>query len=330
LELRAYQNQRHVGFWLRAAGRKIATWWQFYCGTVLSVPLFLPPLLRKGNVRIGQSVVLVGLLTLVLIPSDYPNAWRFVVDILAPIEIWVLWSAFNDKWSRLAIATCTFVMSVLLFAKWAFPHYFAPCACLVLYLQVAGLKRLWEWDPRAEASAQTLSRSERRRKAREGKNEFNPAPWVKSVVYIVPAACFLSLILRIEGRINGWKEDPHGPDRQALLMDDWSLRRAEMEKWLEDQPEPQLVFIRYSPRHNVNFEWVYNHPDIMRSRVIWARDLGAEHNKLLLDLLKDRTVWLIEADQHHPQLVPYEGVTGRPLAPPDEPRDPASSPEQSE
>jgi hypothetical protein len=46
----------------------------------------------------------------------------------------------------------------------------------------------------------------------------------------------------------------------------------------------------------------------MHSHVIWARDLGTEHNKLLLSLLPERTVWLLEADAREPQLVPYEGA----------------------
>ncbi len=73
----------------------------------------------------------------------------------------------------------------------------------------------------------------------------------------------------------------------------------------EAAPTPQLVYVRYSPRHNVNYEWVYNHADIIHSHVIWARDLGAEHNRLLLQQLPDRTVWLLEADRREPQLVPY-------------------------
>ena len=74
---------------------------------------------------------------------------------------------------------------------------------------------------------------------------------------------------------------------------------------MEQQPNPQLVLVRYSRWHNVNSEWVYNHPDIMHSQVIWARDLGVDHNKLLLNLLPDRTAWLLDADVREPQLVPY-------------------------
>jgi hypothetical protein len=103
--------------------------------------------------------------------------------------------------------------------------------------------------------------------------------------------------------------------RLKLLMEDWSLDRANIEKWLEQQPNPQLVFVRYWQNHNINFEWVYNHPDIMHSHLMWARDLGTEHNKLLLNLVPDRTVWLVEADRHHPQLVPYSEANNSTDAP---------------
>src|SRR5205085_12477374 len=104
---------------------------------------------------------------------------------------------------------------------------------------------------------------------------------------------------------------------------DWATHRAELDHGLEQQSAPQLVFVRYSRSHNVNNEWVYNHPDIMHSHVIWARDLGAEHNKLLLNLLHDRTAWLLEADDREPQLIPYAEAENKTPSP--TPRVPASS-----
>jgi hypothetical protein len=139
----------------------------------------------------------------------------------------------------------------------------------------------------------------------------------------------ISLVLRVEARLNGWPVDPHGPDRGTLLLDDWAVRRAELDKWMEQQPKPQLVFVRYTRWHNVNDEWVYNHADIMHSHVIWARDLGADHNKLLLNLLPDRTAWLLDADVATPQLVPYEEGINTP--PPSSPYGRArTGPEQDE
>ena len=89
------------------------------------------------------------------------------------------------------------------------------------------------------------------------------------------------------------------------MLNDWATHRADLDHRLEQQPSPQLVFVRYTRWHNVNDEWVFNHADIMHSHVIWARDLGWEHNKLLLNLLHERTAWFLDADGPDPQLVRY-------------------------
>ena len=313
-----YLAERNPKVWARAAGRKIATWWDFYCGFLLSIPLFLPPLLRRGKVRLFQIFFLVGLGALTL-TSERMIAWSILVDSLAALEIGILWVAFDEFWSRLAIATCTLLLFEQFTVKWFFPHYFAPAACLVIFLQTRGLQYIWDWKfaPAAEPE-RALSRAQRRQIERDNlkKTGRQASGWnLRWIVYALPVACVLSLVMNVEGRLNGTLHDIHGPVRQALLLDDWSLDRANIGKWLEQQQKPQLVFVRYSARHNVNFEWVYNHPDIMHSHVIWARDLGAEHNKLLLNLVPDRTVWLIEADHHHPQLIPYEQAIQQPTVP---------------
>jgi hypothetical protein len=138
---------------------------------------------------------------------------------------------------------------------------------------------------------------------------------LRGFVYLLPILCVISLAVRVGGRLNGWKEDPHGPDRGTLVLGDWATRRADLELWLEQQAAPQLVFVRYSRRHNVNNEWVYNHANIMTSNVIWARDLGAEHNKLLLNLLPDRMAWLLDADTIGLQLIPYSKGDSNATAP---------------
>ena len=66
----------------------------------------------------------------------------------------------------------------------------------------------------------------------------------------------------------------------------------------------QLVFVRYYPPHDFR-EWVHNPANIDASRIVWARDLGAEENLKLRAYYPDRTAWLLEPDFRPPRLTPY-------------------------
>ena len=122
-ELHAYDGQRIPKYWFLAVGRKLATWWDFYFGLLLSVPLILPGLLKKGRIRVFQWILVAGYLALALI-SDHKIAWRVLVDVLTPFQFAVLWFVFDDLWSRLAIGTSALVLIELFFTKWSFAHYF--------------------------------------------------------------------------------------------------------------------------------------------------------------------------------------------------------------
>ena len=65
---------------------------------------------------------------------------------------------------------------------------------------------------------------------------------------------------------------------------------------LQRQGGRHLIVVRYTPTHFIHFEWIYNDADIDGSPVIWARDMGEEKNRELLDYFKDRHVWLFEPD----------------------------------
>jgi hypothetical protein len=304
-EMRLYMSQRTPKNLLLTGAMKFSEWWEFYCGVLLSTPLVLPAILRRGT-RYWQLALLAGFILTAVMFQPQSELLRFVIDLLAFTQIVLLWYVFDGFWPRLALGTSILIIFESWFAKWSRPHYFAPAACLVLFLQVDGLRRLWNCGEAASVGG--MNRSERRRIA-HASAKANPRalPW-KAFVFLLPFACALSLVLQVVGRMNDWWVDEAGPTNHVLMVDDWSIRRSELEKWMEHQPTPQLVFVRYSPRHNVSFEWVYNHANIMHSHVIWARDLGIEHNRLLLKLLPDRTVWLLEADADNPQLMSYSTV----------------------
>lgn len=81
--------------------------------------------------------------------------------------------------------------------------------------------------------------------------------------------------------------------------------RTAIQQQLAKDPGKQLVFVRYSPHHVFQDEWVYNAANIDASRVVWARDLGAAEDQKLREYYPRRTCWLLYADAVPPLLVPY-------------------------
>jgi hypothetical protein len=75
---------------------------------------------------------------------------------------------------------------------------------------------------------------------------------------------------------------------------------------LARMPGKLLVFVRYSPRHLFQREWVYNRADIDGARVVWARDLGEAEDEKLIRYFPNRRVLLLEPDFSPPQLSEYK------------------------
>jgi hypothetical protein len=83
-------------------------------------------------------------------------------------------------------------------------------------------------------------------------------------------------------------------------------RRIQVNHALALTPGKILVFVRYSPQHIFQEEWVYNDADIDRARIVWARDLGAAEDTELRAYYPDRTALLLEPDYRPPKLTPYQ------------------------
>ena len=127
---------------------------------------------------------------------------------------------------------------------------------------------------------------------------------LKFIARAIPAICVLLLILRVAAPLVG-REPPPSWIRTWCSQDEQNLERARILKQLEQTPGKHLVIVHYRPNHDfILDEWVYNKADINGSKVIWARDMGAQ-NAELVHYFEGRQVWLAEPDYNPARLSPY-------------------------
>jgi hypothetical protein len=79
---------------------------------------------------------------------------------------------------------------------------------------------------------------------------------------------------------------------------------AAIERQLDQVPGKHLIVVRYGATHNPHGEWVFNHADIDRSRIVWARELDPQQNDKLFTYFNDRQIWLFEPDRKSQTLTP--------------------------
>ncbi len=85
----------------------------------------------------------------------------------------------------------------------------------------------------------------------------------------------------------------------------WARDRIDMIASLEARGGKHLVLVRYGPERERNKEWIYNAADIDAASVVWARDLGPEGNRALLEYYPDRSLWMVEVPPYRPLLRAY-------------------------
>jgi hypothetical protein len=162
-------------------------------------------------------------------------------------------------------------------------HYVAACTCLFVLMSVAGL----EWLNRLTIGGRPAGAEAAR------------------LILFVCAAHFLfwyTLHVFDTGEISlavrpyeTWDSINHtNPERRIAV-------RAELEK----APGGLLVFVRYTPQHIFQEEWVWNAADIDHARIVWARDLGPEENARLIAYYPVRSALLFEPDARPMRLTRY-------------------------
>jgi hypothetical protein len=173
----------------------------------------------------------------------------------------------RNRWMWLATMMCLPLVVALLMTTWFQPHYAAPATCLIFLLVTGAIRqlRLWRWHGRQIGRA---------------------------YVSVLPLAygCVLIAALCQIATVNS---------------SGWHVERARILKNLQASAANYLIIVRYGGHHPAHEEWVFNEAGIDQSKVIWARDMGADWNRELLEYYPRRQVWLLEPDSQAPRLVPY-------------------------
>jgi hypothetical protein len=155
------------------------------------------------------------------------------------------------------------------------PHYIAPALVVIYAILLFVLRDLY----RGSATTRFLARS-------------------------VMLICLALFIARAAAPLLGWSPKPSWI-RTWCSQDVENIARAKIQDEMENVPGNHLAIVRYAPNHNfILDEWVFNNADIDGSRVVWARDMGAQ-NAELVDYFRTRKVWLVEPDYNPPRLTPY-------------------------
>jgi len=155
-------------------------------------------------------------------------------------------------------------------------HYLGAVACLFVLVAVAGLEQMARWNSDAARIVMFLCVA-------------HFLFWYTVHVYDPRE---FSIALRPYETWDGLNHQ--NPERRIAV----TRRLAAM-------PEKLLVFVRYSPQHIFQDEWVYNDADLDGARVVWARDLGTEENQKLRAYYPDRQVLMFEPDLRPMKLQPY-------------------------
>jgi hypothetical protein len=190
---------------------------------------------------------------------------------------------FLDRRIRFLVVCVLVLMAGMLIQVFVISHYLAPFTAAFYALGLQAMRHLRLWKPEGRAVGLAMQR-------------------------LTVALCFLAVGLRmyagplhlalLEWPPSNWNFVWYGPDH-------FGTERARVESSLEQLEGKQLVIVRYTPRHGLLEEWVYNAADIDASKVVWAREMSPADNLQLIQYYRDRKVWLAEPDSIPAKVTPY-------------------------
>jgi hypothetical protein len=185
-----------------------------------------------------------------------------VLFYLGPWLLLVLLALVHPRpapWVGLAGAGCLLLVLGLVQVFCFAPHYAAPAVPLLAVLVVAGLRRVGAFRWRGWRLGQAF---------------------VGSLCLGYPLVLVLSALA-----------DPGTPADATHMV------RAALARQLQHEGGKHLIVVRYAsarPNGLGHEEWVFNGADLDGAPVVWARAIGPDEDRRLLDYFADRNAWLLE------------------------------------
>jgi hypothetical protein len=205
---------------------------------------------------------------------DFDELYEYYLGLALWVPlVWLL----GRPWDPWAAFFCALIVLTLLASSISAqttllePHYFAAVAPGIIYLVVAGLRR-----------ARTLRLAGRR---------VGRALAEAIVLLCLVSAAVGSIPFRLLGN----------PYETPV-----TIHRPAIQRRLEASGGKHLIVVTFGPDHNMVRAWVANGADLDGAAVVWARDMGPEKNRRLVEYYRDRQIWRLYADEDPPRLEPYE------------------------
>lgn len=193
------------------------------------------------------------------------------------------WSLREYRFVWVAATLAIFALGTNFFPAFQI-HYIAAATCLFVLVAVTGLEQMTRLRIRGHSAGQEAA----------------------VLIAVLCGAHFLFWYGMHAAEDNGFSLAARRYETWDSINHANPARRIFVARELAGIPGQLLVFVRYLPQHIFQDEWVYNAADIDGSRVVWARDLGAEENEKLLRYYPGRKALLLETDFQRPRVSEYQ------------------------
>ncbi|PYV88189.1 MAG: hypothetical protein DMG90_15575 [Acidobacteria bacterium] len=194
------------------------------------------------------------------------HLWEFYLGPLLTVPLIALPWAIRGRRLRFVLAALALMFAGALVEVWTSPHYLAAGTGLLYLILIQCLRhvRFWKFGPQ-----------------------------IVSAIPIVACAMLIIRLIAIP---------VHAPLEPSWPRGD--LQRAAILGRLEHTPGQHLVVVDYDSTHDLDREWVYNPADLNNSKVLWARDLGPQSDRDLLNYYHGRNIWCVNPDSNSIELHP--------------------------